>query len=106
MCIRDSSTSDLRIKAAHQLDVPHVVQFMIDANLHVEVTAVGLLAATSRAMGQESELLINVLAHVPSTYQVSAVVVMDYIAELAKLVEFPAADEDEAPPPPETPIFG
>ena len=44
------STSDLRIKAAHQLDVPHVVQFMIDANLHVEVTAVGLLAATSRAM--------------------------------------------------------
>ena len=99
------ASSDLRIKAAHQLDVPHVVQFMIDANLHVEVTALGLLAATSRAMGQESELQTKVLAHVPSTYQVSAEVVVRYIAELAKLVEFPAADEDEAPPA-ETPIFG
>jgi len=101
------STSDLRIKAAHQLDVQQVVQFMIDANLHVDVTAVGLLAATARAMGTEYDPTLPVLAHVPRTYQVSASVVEEYIAALAKVVELPADDDDEPPPPPpETPIFG
>jgi len=96
------STSDLRIAAAHQLDVPHVVQFMIDANLHVEVVAVGLLAATAVAMGKNDPTLA-VRAHVPSTHQVSASVVEDFIKNLTGVVELPAADDDE---PPEKPLFG
>ena len=88
------STSDLRIAAAHQLDVPGVVQFMIDTNMDVEVVAVGLLAATAVAMGKVDPTLA-VRAHVPSTYKVSASVVKDFIKSLALLIELPMEEEEE-----------
>lgn len=100
------ASSDLRIKAAHQLDVPRVVQFMIDANMHVDITAVGLLAATARAMQLPYDPTLSVRAHVPSTYKVSAQVVDEYIATLAKVVELPEDEEDDPPPPTDAPIFG
>jgi len=87
------STSDLRVAAAHQLDLPRVVQFMIDANMDVEVVAVGLLAATAVAMGKADPTLA-VRAHVPSTYKVSASVVEDFIKNLTGIIELPM-EEDE-----------
>ena len=87
------ATSDLRIAAAHQLDAPQVVQFMIDANTDVEVVAVGLLAATAVAMGKDDPTLA-VRAHVPSTYKVSASVVEDFIKNLTSIIELPV-DEVE-----------
>jgi len=88
------ATSDLRIAAAHQLDAPQVVQFMIDANMDVEVVAVGLLAATAVAMGK-SDPTLAVRAHVPSTHQVSASVVEDFIKNLTGVVELPVEEEEE-----------
>lgn len=87
------ATSDLRIAAAHQLDAPHVVQFMSDANMDVEVIAVGLLAATAIAMGKTDPTLA-VRAHVPSTHQVSASVVEDFIRNLVGIVELPEEEEE------------
>ena len=92
------STSDLRVAAAHQLDVPHVVQLMIDASLHVDVTAVGLLAATARALKKVYDPTLAVLSYVPSTYQVSASTVENYVRELAAVVELPAKEDDSLPP--------
>lgn len=92
------STSDLRVAAAHQLDVSHIVQLMIDASLHVDVTAVGLLAATARALKKAYDPTLAVLSYVPSTYQVSASTVENYIRELAAVVELPAKEDDSLPP--------
>ena len=82
------ATSDLRIAAAHQLDLPRVVQFMAESNMDVDAIAMGLLAATAITMGKPDPTL-GVREHAPTTYQVSASVLEDYIKRLQDLVELP-----------------
>ena len=78
--------TSVRMAAMDQLAVPEVVAFAAESNLHVELIAIGILAATATRMGLDNPVA-SLGRNLATRYQIAVSTLAEFTEKLAPLLK-------------------